>query len=61
MTATTTKTYRAAHINECVLTGREHSHLSDEDIIEEAKAELERAGELTEENVEAITIGEWTD
>jgi hypothetical protein len=40
--------YRAAFVGESVLTGPEHAHLSDEDLLTEAVAEARRADILAE-------------
>jgi hypothetical protein len=40
--------YRAAFVGESVLTGPEHAHLSDEDLLAEAVAEARRADILAE-------------
>lgn len=40
---TDTEAYRAAYIQDCVLTGPEHQHLSDRDLLKEARAEYQRS------------------
>jgi hypothetical protein len=70
-------TYRAAYIGQTVLTGLEHTRLSDDALLAEARAEAERASLLTDDPSEtaapvgaailrarfadAVTIGLWTD
>ena len=70
-------TYRAAYIGDTVLTGPEHSDLSDEALINEAVAEADR-GDLISQDGDvpaamcgnrlseaalraAIRIGDWTE
>jgi len=58
------RTYRAAywtdgHGGELVLTAPEHAHLSDEELLAEARAEAERVGlDLSDGRIE---VGEWYD
>ena len=62
-------TYRAAywtnydrdHLDggEVVLTGPEHADLSDEELLRQALAEMDRAGLETGEG--RVVIGEWTE
>jgi hypothetical protein len=65
-------TYRAAYVNDVVLTGPEHAHLSDEDLIDVAVAQAKAAGILGEDYVDSednrlgiiksdVKIGPWTD
>ena len=59
--------FRAAYIGETLLTGPEHSNLSDEALHEEARREMVRGGvthdPITGEPIpdEDIEIGEWSD
>lgn len=57
-------TYRAAYWTdgkgaEVVLTGPEHAHLSDEELIAEARKEAESAG--LDLSYGEIVVGEWTE
>jgi len=57
--------YRAAYVNDCVLTGPEHQNLTDEDLLTEAMAEADRMGIIGQEapnNLarEKIQIGMWS-
>jgi hypothetical protein len=61
MTQTSTS-YRAAYINDCVLTLPEHSHLDDASLTEEAWLEAQRARITVGDNAIAkdqIEIGMW--
>lgn len=58
------ETYRAAYWTdheggELVLTGPEHAHLSDEELILEARAEAERAD--LDLSYGAVLVGDWTE
>jgi hypothetical protein len=72
-----TTTYRAAYYvtpdgrDETVLTGPEHAHLDDDDLIAEALAEAKRADIVSDDDeqeprltpaalVDGLTIGDWT-
>lgn len=65
----TTSTYRAALYGEIRLTGPEHAHLSDDDLIAEAMAEVNRAklevtygGERVRDiEEEDLSIEDWTE
>lgn len=60
-------TYRAAYINDVVLTGPEHARLDDKALMAEAIAEAERTGLIgddehqirADEAADRITIGDW--
>ena len=64
MEAIMARTYRAAYWTdgqggELVLTAPEHAHLSDEELLAEARAEAERVGlDLSDGRIE---VGEWYD
>ncbi len=45
------RTYRAAYIGECVLTGPEHAHLPDAALLDEAVEEAKRAEILAPERM----------
>ena len=55
--------YRAAYVGETVLTGPEHAHMSDADLVTEALAEARRAGLLGDEphqiTADDLEIGTW--
>lgn len=59
------RTYRAVIVGECNLTGPEHAHLSDYEIMAEAIAEAHRQGIIGDEDhqirVEDLSIGEWSE
>lgn len=63
-----TTTYRAAYLGETVLTGLEHSHLSDAEILAAGLAELDRTDPIHATDADgrplaprdAVRVGDWT-